>query len=124
MHLQIVRQADNAGNALGSGFSFEFLRRAAHEAGPGDDPGLHGGANVGRHITDRCPSLDSDSDGGELAREMRGVGIDGEPEEELVADGDELNVHVPCYRVRGTRNVTEPVITRVRAFGRRRGRSG
>src|SRR5262249_46146622 len=42
-------------------------------------------------VTDGCASNDLHPDGRERSRQMRGVGVDGEAEKQLVADGDDLH---------------------------------
>ena len=45
-------------------------------------------------VTDSRTMRNLDSDRGKLSREMRRVGVDGETEQQLVADCDDLDLHV------------------------------
>jgi hypothetical protein len=69
------------------------------EAAGGDDGAraierlANGGRDVLCHVADGGSSPDAYADRSQLARQVGGIRVDGESEEELVAYGDELNIH-------------------------------
>ena len=58
-------------------------------------------------ITHRGPSDDRHADGPELARQPDRVGVDGQPQQQLIADGDDLDVHGREQRAEGGRQMSE-----------------
>ena len=67
---------------------------AARDDRPGAlDPCSHRGGDLLRAVADGSAPHDTDPDRRRLPREGRRVGIDGEPQEELITDRDEFDVH-------------------------------
>ena len=87
-----------AAEQLGDRGSRAIVARGSEAAGGDDGAGpiervAHGGRDIRRVVADGCASNDRHANRRELAREVRGVGVDRVAEQQLVADGDQFDVH-------------------------------
>ncbi len=80
----------------GDGGLGEIVRRRPQSAGGDHGTGAverfaHDGGDFRRHVADGGATCDLDADGRELARQVRGVRVDREAEQQLVADRDDFD---------------------------------
>ena len=58
----------------------------------------HRGANRVRAVRDRAVTNDVDAGRGQRPSQLRGIGIRGESQQQLGADSDDLELHLPTLR--------------------------